>query len=87
MSDFEPLWKNKRLAIIHCAGSPDNTRSHFDAQDYMEAGTRVRKDERRMAQPRFAGARRKGGITVSFCFDDFAIAAFALRQSSFDRHD
>jgi uncharacterized protein (DUF1501 family) len=39
MKSFEPLWKNKQMAIIHCAGSPDNTRSHFDAQDYMEAGT------------------------------------------------
>ena len=27
------------MAIIHAAGSPDNTRSHFDAQDYMESGT------------------------------------------------
>lgn len=39
MISFEPLWKNKQLAIVNCAGSPDNTRSHFDAQDYMEAGT------------------------------------------------
>jgi uncharacterized protein (DUF1501 family) len=36
---FEPLWKNKQLAIVDAAGSPDNTRSHFDAQDYMESGT------------------------------------------------
>jgi uncharacterized protein (DUF1501 family) len=33
------LWQTKQLAIIHSAGSPDNTRSHFDAQDYMESGT------------------------------------------------
>lgn len=39
MTDFETLWKNKQMAIIHCAGSPSNTRSHFDAQDYMESGT------------------------------------------------
>lgn len=39
MRPFEALWNNKNLAIVHCAGSPDNTRSHFDAQDYMEAGT------------------------------------------------
>src|SRR6266481_5985196 len=37
MSAFKPLWDNKQLAIIHAAGSPDNTRSHFDAQDYMES--------------------------------------------------
>jgi len=39
MSSFKPLWDSKRLAIIHAAGSPDNTRSHFDAQDYMESAT------------------------------------------------
>ena len=36
---FKPLWDSKRLAIVHASGSPDNTRSHFDAQDYMESGT------------------------------------------------
>jgi uncharacterized protein (DUF1501 family) len=39
MSSFEPLWKQKHLAIVHAAGSPDPTRSHFDAQDFMESGT------------------------------------------------
>jgi uncharacterized protein (DUF1501 family) len=34
-----PLFQSKQLAIIDAAGSPDNTRSHFDAQDYMESGT------------------------------------------------
>ena len=39
MADFKPLWDAGHLAIVHAAGSPDNTRSHFDAQDYMESGT------------------------------------------------
>lgn len=39
MSSFKPLWDAGHLAIVHAAGSPDNTRSHFDAQDYMESGT------------------------------------------------
>src|SRR5262245_38839986 len=39
LSPFKPLWDSKRLAIVHASGSPDNTRSHFDAQDYMESGT------------------------------------------------
>jgi uncharacterized protein (DUF1501 family) len=39
MSALRPLWEQKHLAIVHAAGSPDNTRSHFDAQDYMESGT------------------------------------------------
>ncbi len=34
-----PLWKQGSLAFIHGAGSPDVTRSHFDAQDFMESGT------------------------------------------------
>jgi len=39
MASFKPLWEQKHLAIVHAAGSPDTTRSHFDAQDYMESGT------------------------------------------------
>jgi uncharacterized protein (DUF1501 family) len=39
LAQFKPLWDSKRLAIVHAAGSPDNTRSHFDAQDYMESAT------------------------------------------------
>jgi uncharacterized protein (DUF1501 family) len=39
MTAFKPLWDAGHLAIVHAAGSPDNTRSHFDAQDYMESGT------------------------------------------------
>jgi len=39
LSAFEPLFRDKRLAIVHGIGSPNNTRSHFDAQDYMESGT------------------------------------------------
>lgn len=31
-----PLWQGGRLAVIHAAGSPDPSRSHFDAQDFME---------------------------------------------------
>lgn len=34
-----PLFQQNQLAIVHAAGSPDPTRSHFDAQDYMESGT------------------------------------------------
>jgi uncharacterized protein (DUF1501 family) len=34
-----PLWNDKKLAFIHAAGSPDPTRSHFDAQLFIENGT------------------------------------------------
>jgi uncharacterized protein (DUF1501 family) len=33
------LWKSRQLAIVHACGSPDSTRSHFDAQDFMETAT------------------------------------------------
>ena len=36
---LKPLWDNKTLAAVHAVGSPEATRSHFDAQDYMESGT------------------------------------------------
>ena len=36
---FEPLFREGRLGIVHGIGSPNTTRSHFDAQDYMESGT------------------------------------------------
>ncbi len=39
MSGLQPIWHQKHLAIVHAAGSPDPTRSHFDAQDFMESGT------------------------------------------------
>lgn len=39
MKSLETFWKNGNLAVVHASGSPDNTRSHFDAQDYMESGT------------------------------------------------
>ena len=39
MASLKPLYEQKHLAIVHATGSPDGTRSHFDAQDYMESGT------------------------------------------------
>src|SRR5467141_1455903 len=39
LQSFKPLWDSKRLAIVHASGSPDSTRSHFDAQAYMESAT------------------------------------------------
>jgi uncharacterized protein (DUF1501 family) len=39
LASFKPLYEQGHLAIVHAVGSPDMTRSHFDAQDYMESGT------------------------------------------------
>lgn len=43
LASLKPLWDAKRLAVVHAVGSPDSTRSHFDAQDYMESATPGRK--------------------------------------------
>jgi uncharacterized protein (DUF1501 family) len=39
LAPLMPLWTNRSLAIVHACGSPDHTRSHFDAQDFMESAT------------------------------------------------
>ncbi|HTW79008.1 MAG TPA: DUF1501 domain-containing protein [Terracidiphilus sp.] len=39
LASFKPLYDQGHLAIVHACGSPDMSRSHFDAQDYMESGT------------------------------------------------
>jgi uncharacterized protein (DUF1501 family) len=39
LAPLKPLWDRRDLAIVHACGSPDATRSHFDAQDYMESAT------------------------------------------------
>lgn len=39
LAPLEPLFHKSQIAIVHAAGSPDPTRSHFDAQDFMESGT------------------------------------------------
>jgi uncharacterized protein (DUF1501 family) len=39
MATLKPLWDRRELAIVHATGSHDTTRSHFDAQDYMESAT------------------------------------------------
>lgn len=43
LASLKPLWDRGSMAIVHGVGSPSTTRSHFDAQDYMESGTPDRK--------------------------------------------
>ena len=38
LKSLAPWWKEGELSIVHCAGSEDETRSHFEAQDFMEHG-------------------------------------------------
>jgi uncharacterized protein (DUF1501 family) len=39
LAPLEPLFRDRRLAFVHAVGNPQMTRSHFDAQDFMESGT------------------------------------------------
>jgi uncharacterized protein (DUF1501 family) len=39
LGPLKPFWDRRDLAIVHACGSPDSTRSHFDAQDFMESAT------------------------------------------------
>ena len=39
LAPLKPLFDARQMAIVHACGSPDGTRSHFDAQDYMETAT------------------------------------------------
>jgi uncharacterized protein (DUF1501 family) len=43
LAPLQPYFRARQLAFVHAAGSPDPTRSHFDAQDFMESGTPGRK--------------------------------------------
>jgi uncharacterized protein (DUF1501 family) len=57
------LWDARALAIVHASGSPDSTRSHFDAQDYMETGTPGVKSTADGWLSRAAGALTPGPAT------------------------
>jgi uncharacterized protein (DUF1501 family) len=46
LAQLQQLYARDELAIVHACGSPDSTRSHFDAQDYMESATPGRKSTR-----------------------------------------
>ncbi len=46
LAPLASLWQRGMLAPVHAVGSPSSTRSHFDAQDYMESGTPDRKGTR-----------------------------------------
>src|SRR2546422_99505 len=61
LTPLQPLWQSRALAVVHACGSPDRTRSHFDAQDYMESGTPGVKSTPDGWLARAAGARPTPG--------------------------
>jgi uncharacterized protein (DUF1501 family) len=70
LAPLKSIYDQGQLAIVHAAGSPDNTRSHFDAQDYMEIGTPGVKSTADGWLNRYLGEKRSGdspfrGVAVS----------------------
>lgn len=63
LASFKPIYDAGHLAIVHAVGSPDNTRSHFDAQDYMESATPGRKGTPDGWLNRYLGAKRDAQAT------------------------
>ena len=63
MAPLEPWFTRGQLAIVHAAGSHDSTRSHFDAQDYMESATPGRKGTRDGWLNRYLQAQRDDAAT------------------------
>ena len=86
LAPLKPLWDQHSLAIVHAVGSPSTTRSHFDAQDYMEIGHAGREEHaRRLGQSLLLARRRacqhavpRGGVRA-------AAAAHAGRQRTVAR--
>lgn len=60
---LKPFWDAGQLAVVHACGSPDSTRSHFDAQDYMETATPGVKSTPDGWLSRYLGARHAEAAT------------------------
>lgn len=66
MQSFEEVFREGRLAIVHGIGSPNTTRSHFDAQDYMESGTPFQKNTSSGWLNRAVGLLGHDNVTTPF---------------------
>ena len=64
MASLKPFFDDGQLAMVHATGSHDSTRSHFDAQDYMESATPGRKGTRDGWLNRYLEARRDDEATA-----------------------
>jgi uncharacterized protein (DUF1501 family) len=73
LAPMKPLWDRGLLAPVHAVGSPSSTRSHFDAQDYMETGTPDEKSTRDGWLNRYLAVR---GTCEAGCAHDGAQAPF-----------
>ena len=64
LAGLRPIWDAGSLAVVHAVGSPDPTRSHFDAQDFLDAGTPGVKSTRDGWLNRALQARPEPGATT-----------------------
>lgn len=64
LAAFKPLYQEGSLAIVHATGSPDPTRSHFDAQDFMESAAPGRKSVSDGWLNRCLASRRREGAPL-----------------------
>ncbi|MGJ1419717.1 DUF1501 domain-containing protein [Sphingobacterium spiritivorum] len=83
MKAFEEVFRENRLAIVHGMGSPNTTRSHFDAQDYMESGTPFEKNTSSGWLNRAVGLLGHDSLTP---FSAVSITA-ALPRSLYGQHE
>ncbi len=93
LAAFKPLYDQGQLAIVHACGSPDMSRSHFDAQDYMESGTPGVKstddgwlNRALQAEDLRHCSRHRGAHRISRTGAGRGSAAHACRQDSRDCH-
>ncbi len=80
LQPLKALWDKEQLAIVEATGSPDPSRSHFDAQDYMESGT-PEFDSRWVVESGAAGGGSGDGFSATRDRDQCAVAADAARGS------
>jgi len=66
LDTLAPMYRDGALAVVHGVGSPNKTRSHFDAQDYMETGTPFRKGTSSGWLDRVLAASGRGGHESPF---------------------
>ncbi len=82
MDSLTPFFKSGHLAIVHGMGSPNKSRSHFDAQDFMETGTPFKKGTPDGWLNRALGLTEKGNETP---FQGVSITS-ALPRSFYGEH-
>jgi uncharacterized protein (DUF1501 family) len=80
LQPLKPYWDARQLAIVHASGSPDSTRSHFDAQDYMESATPGVKSTRDGWLNRCLQAKRTQPDGVSTAFRAVALSSHLPRM-------